>query len=147
MSTADFRLELFGPGKADVYLACDEGRIPWSVVERLDGAGLRVVGDVPGLAPDPERLRRILKGCAGMVAVPPTGGPGCVTDGLALLTIPAETRPELDGFLTAVQQTSPRLRSYAFMVGRLERDFRHAREAIRGAVEAEAGIPCLWADD
>jgi hypothetical protein len=36
---------------------------------------------------------------------------------------------------------------YAFFVGRLERDFSHAREAIRVAVESEAGIPCLWSDD
>ena len=36
---------------------------------------------------------------------------------------------------------------YAFFIGRLERDFTHAREAIRAAVESEAGIPCLWSDD
>jgi hypothetical protein len=39
------------------------------------------------------------------------------------------------------------MRPYAFFVGRLERDFSQAREAIRTAVMNEAGIPCLWADD
>ena len=36
---------------------------------------------------------------------------------------------------------------YAYLIGRLERDFAHARDAIRAAVESEAGIPCLWSDD
>jgi hypothetical protein len=36
---------------------------------------------------------------------------------------------------------------YAFFIGRLERDFAQAREAIRVAVEGAAGIPFLWADD
>ncbi|HEY5705915.1 MAG TPA: hypothetical protein VIS96_10110 [Terrimicrobiaceae bacterium] len=40
-----------------------------------------------------------------------------------------------------------RIRPYAFLIGRLERDFTHAREAIRAAVESEAGIPCLWSDN
>jgi hypothetical protein len=40
-----------------------------------------------------------------------------------------------------------RIRPYAFLVGRLERDFAQAREAVRAAVEREAGLPCLWSDD
>jgi hypothetical protein len=43
----------------------------------------------------------------------------------------------------AAQQARP----YAFLIGRLERDFTHARAAIRSGVEREAGIPCLWSDD
>jgi hypothetical protein len=39
-----------------------------------------------------------------------------------------------------------RVRPYAFFIGRLERDFTHARLAIRTAVEREAGIPCVWSD-
>lgn len=52
-----------------------------------------------------------------------------------------------DRFLAAVLKNKGRIRPYAFFIGRLERDFTHAREAIRVAVEAEAGIPCLWSDD
>ena len=61
---------------------------------------------------------------------------------------PSEERLDLFGqFLTAVLKEKARIRPYAFFIGRLERDFTHAREAIRVAVEAEAGIPCLWSDD
>ena len=60
----------------------------------------------------------------------------------------SEERLSLFGqFLAAVLQEKARIRPYAFFIGRLERDFTHAREAIRVAVEAEAGIPCLWSDD
>ena len=52
-----------------------------------------------------------------------------------------------DQFLAAALKYKARIRPYAFFIGRLERDFSHAREAIRVAVEAEAGIPCLWSDD
>jgi hypothetical protein len=55
--------------------------------------------------------------------------------------------PLFDRFLAEVLKDKARIRPYAFFVGRLERDFTHAREAIRVAVEAEAGIPCLWSDD
>src|SRR5579872_254190 len=37
--------------------------------------------------------------------------------------------------------------AYAFFIGRLEPDFRHAREAVRAAVEWELGIACVWSDD
>jgi hypothetical protein len=36
---------------------------------------------------------------------------------------------------------------YAYFIGRLERDFAQAREAVRTAIETEAGIACLWSDD
>lgn len=52
-----------------------------------------------------------------------------------------------DAFLAEVLKPSDRITPYAFFVGRLERDFTQAREAIRTAVENEAGIPFLWADD
>ena len=59
----------------------------------------------------------------------------------------AESLSLFDQFLTAVLKDKARIRPYAFFIGRLERDFTQAREAIRVAVEAEAGIPCLWSDD
>lgn len=58
-----------------------------------------------------------------------------------------ESRLAFEQFVTAALKHGGRGRPYAFFVGRLERDFAHAREAIRAAVESEAGIPCLWADD
>jgi hypothetical protein len=141
-----FSLEIVAPGQADVYLACDEPQVPWDVVAQLDRAGIRVVGDLPGLAPDAGRLRRIVAGCAGVLAVPPAAVPPAI-DGLPLLALEPGAPAGLDGFLPALRQARHPGRAYAFMIGRLERDFRHAREAMRAAVEAEAGIPCLWADD
>ena len=41
----------------------------------------------------------------------------------------------------------PGVPPYAFLIGRLERDFAQAREAMRVAVESEAGIDFLWVDD
>jgi len=52
-----------------------------------------------------------------------------------------------DQFLKAVLKIKAQIRPYAFYIGRLEQDFSLAREAIKVAVEAEAGIPCLWSDD
>lgn len=144
---ADFTLEIFTPAMADVYLACAESQIPWSVVERLDRAGVRVVGDACGLAPDDERLRRMLGKCSGVVAVPPAGVPRTDAGDLPVLTVSSDTATDLDRFIAAVLRPRDRICAYAFMIGRLERDFRHARDAIRIAVEAEAGMPCLWADD
>lgn len=50
-------------------------------------------------------------------------------------------------FQDSVLQERSHSQPYAFFIGRLERDFAQAREAIRTAVESEAGIPCLWSDD
>ena len=58
----------------------------------------------------------------------------------------AGTRALVDSFVARVCEI-PVAEAFAFMIGRLERDFAHAREAIRAAVELEAGIPCLWSDD
>ena len=98
------RLEIFTPGKADVFLSCAEEEIPWTLVEQLDREEIRVVDKN--------------QGCSGILT------PGGVREA------PGQG-----------------IRPYAFFIGRLERDFRHAREAIRTAVESEAGIPCLWIDD
>jgi hypothetical protein len=58
-----------------------------------------------------------------------------------------ETASRLDCFVADVLRDKDRMRPYAFFIGRLERDFTQAREAIRAAVASEAGIPCLWSDD
>jgi hypothetical protein len=52
-----------------------------------------------------------------------------------------------DRFRSAVLRNETRVRPYAFLVGRLEKDFTQAREAVLAAVESEAGVPCLWSDD
>jgi hypothetical protein len=125
MNRREFEFEILAPWKADVFLACPEDRIPWPVVERLDRAGVCVVGRPADAPPDDERDRSLARGCAGVV----------------------RADADVEAFLAAVSSDSGQDRPYAFFVGRLERDFRHAREAIRTAIEAEAGIPCLWADD
>lgn len=53
----------------------------------------------------------------------------------------------LEQYCGALYQHRDQNRPYAFFVGRLERDFTHAREAIRMAVAHQTGMPCLWADD
>jgi hypothetical protein len=55
--------------------------------------------------------------------------------------------PVVDRFRAEVLKDRYRIRPYAFLIGRLERDFAQAREAMRAAVESEAGLPCLWSDD
>ena len=58
-----------------------------------------------------------------------------------------EVHATADRFRSAVLRDEARVRPYAFLVGRLEKDFTQAREAVLAAVESEAGIPCLWSDD
>jgi hypothetical protein len=145
--SAPFELEINEPGKADVFLAAAENDIPWTLVERFDRAGICVVADLGGEPRDPSRLRRILRGCAGVLVSQAAGLAG-LEDVLPAhrLTVGAASAEE-ESFRTAVHEERRRVRPYAFLVGRLERDFRHARDAIRVAVQTEAGIPCLWADD
>lgn len=54
---------------------------------------------------------------------------------------------DVSGWLGSLGRVSWQHPPFAFFVGRLERDFTHAREAVRVAVEREAGIACLWSDD
>src|SRR5581483_6857164 len=126
-------------------LAAPADAVPWPLVEELDRAAIRVVTDLAGAPADPARVRRILRGCAGVVWA---GAPRPA--GLDDWLPPVQLDPRggvLADFCAAVLGERARIRPYAFFIGRLERDFRHAREAIRAAVEAEAGVPCLWIDD
>ena len=149
MQRSDFKLEIFSPGRADVYLAAEDARVPWDVVEQLDRSGIRVVGPVPDVILEAEQIRLILRGCSGLVTAFPCCNSGWrkANPNLPLLDIHAEAPIDLAGFQEVVLGESDRIRPYAFMIGRLERDFRHAREAIRVAVEGAAGIPFLWVDD
>jgi len=142
-----FTPEIDDGAKADVYLA-SAGEVPWDVVAVLDAAGVRVVGDVPGLPRDEARIRRIVSGCDALI----TTGNGQSTDVDTASRISAELGlPHLvlerGAPLPEIMRRGARARPYAFFVGRLERDFTLAREAIRAAIEREAGIACLWADD
>jgi hypothetical protein len=144
-----------------VYLAGDDaGPLAWQLVRALDGDGVRVVGA------SPEADERVLGTCAGLVAVTPAGEAAIrdVRRAAALgLAVAVLEEPGVDAGVDGSRLASPEdavawsrarlpqqteaIPPYAFLIGRLERDFAHAREAIRTAVEREAGIACLWSDD
>ena len=135
----DFELEIFAPSRADVYVDVSDGNVPWSVVEQLDQSGIRSIGDLADADPDDDRVRRIMSGCSAvMTDRPPTRRIA------EALTLPVVDRVDV-GVTGAV--TSTRIPPYAFLIGRLERDFSHVCQAMRVAVEREAGIPLVWIDD
>jgi len=152
MPADELRLEILGPAKANLYLAlANTNAVPWAVVRQLDALGMRVGADLPGLRPDPGRVRRLVDQSAGVIGDEPEALQAALEAGIPTCRLALRTelpQPELTEFCEAVlrAQTS-RIPPYAFFIGRLERDFAHAREAIGVAVEGEAGIPCLWADD
>lgn len=143
-----FTLEIFTPAKSEVFLACDR-EVPWAVVRALDAAGHRVVGDLDNLESDARRLRRIMASCSSVVVPAGAASASAVRQARAVAT--ELQLPVLSG--APGPEDLPRVRSgggippYAFMIGRLERDFTHARDALRAAVEGAAGIPLLWIDD
>lgn len=123
-----FRLELLEPGGSDVYV---DGLAPIEVVEALDRAGLRAVNGDP----------RTRDSCVAVLDL----ASGTVR--LGEETHQASNTEALVRWLVERRPTAPAVPSYAFFVGRLERDFAQAREAVRAAVEQEAGVPFLWVDD
>jgi hypothetical protein len=125
--------------------------------------GVRVVGDVPQGDAAGERTHAIARGCAAVAAVMPAAGAGedaigrirahvdrARQSGQPVATFhPEDGEARVDaavGELTAQAVRRSIVRPYAFFIGRLERDFTHARAAIRAAVEREAGLACLWSD-
>src|SRR6266545_6454364 len=149
MEDSRFELEIFAPGRVDVFLAAGDEAVPWPIVEQLDRAGIRVVGPLPDDVDDSERVRFTMRGCSGAVIIPPSPQAEAIALDLGIphRTVAPDTPIDLEPFLKAVLRGRDRIRSYAFLIGRLERDFSQARDAIRSAVEAAAGIPCLWIDD
>jgi len=164
-----FAVEIGGPALADVFLSCPEERSVWPLIQRLDRSRLRVVGDLPPVEGVASRAADIAADCSGVVAVlPPESsspdlfhritadveravadrqpvavfheqGPTTFDDG------DASFRATVERFAAEACRQS-RVRPYAFFIGRLERDFTHARLAIRSAVEREAGMACVWSD-
>lgn len=143
-----FRLDILTPVKADVYLAC-RGEVPWDAIQRMDAAGYRVVGDLVNAEPDVDRVRRIMRACSAVVVTPDGPARGVADEAEALaaeLRIPVYPLDAGDR-IPPLKRSPETVQPYAFMIGRLERDFTLARAAIRSAVESEAGITCLWSDD
>ena len=159
-----FTLEIGGAARADVFLACaDQDPSIWPVVKRFDEAGVCVVGEGPLADAVPERAAAIARACAGVAVVMPAAGAApdvmarirghidlAAQSGqpLAILETGAGAAPitaAIEAVAAAAVNASV-VRPYAFFIGRLERDFTHARAAIRAAVEREAGIACLWSD-
>jgi hypothetical protein len=149
MEDSRFELEILAPGRTDVFLAAGNVAVPWQIIEQLDRMGIRVVGPLPDCVDDSDQVLSIMRGCSGTVIVQPNPQAEAIALDLGVprLTVIPGTEVDLDPFQKAVLRGRRRIRSYAFMVGRLERDFRQARDAIRAAVEYAAGIPCLWIDD
>lgn len=123
-----FKLELLEPGGVDVYV---DGPPPAHILESLDRAGIRAVnGD--------KRAKD------ASVAVLDMREGTMRLDG----EIHRSSDPDaLVRWLVERLASIAAIPSYAFFIGRLERDFAQARNAIRSSVEQEAGLPFLWVDD
>ncbi|GAB4512758.1 MAG: hypothetical protein OHK0046_12770 [Anaerolineae bacterium] len=58
-----------------------------------------------------------------------------------------QLRVKLTNFLETLRSLPRVTEPYALVFSRLDKDFAHAREAIRSAVEIHAGVPCVWVND
>ena len=149
MTAVPFEVEIGIGALSDVYFDCDETLTPWPIVEALDARHIRAVGsftDRPGLA---HEAATRLRGCSGLVCASLDHGIADVArqQGLPVLVVADQSPANLDEFSRAVVAHRCAVRSYAFYIGRLERDFAHAREAILVAVEGAAGMHFLCIDD
>ncbi|HEV7240483.1 MAG TPA: hypothetical protein VGQ36_14690 [Thermoanaerobaculia bacterium] len=135
----ELKLDLFTETSADVFLS-GSAEERSELVQKLDERGFCVIGDFPDLPQDEDRMRRIMSSCSAVVAPAPRLE--------EVERIASELRiPVYSDAAPEIAPDPSRMRPYAFLIGRLERDFAQAREAIRIAVENEAGIACLWSDD
>lgn len=142
----DFEVKIAGAAEVDVFLCAEPHEVPWELVESLDRAGVRVVGTPPGTAVQAESASQLIPSCSGVIL---TEASARSAAGFHVPIIRAEDADGagLEGFIRAVIAGRSRVPAYAFLVGRLERDFAHARSAIDAAVHSSAGMPCVWADD
>lgn len=164
MSDDRFTVEFAGASRVDIFLACADGEPSiWPLVKRFDQSAVCVVGEVPHSEDGADRGAAIAAACGGTVAVLPSSESrpevisritALVNRALeagqpALVVDPDKSDAQARGAIENVIEQAARraaARPYAFFIGRLERDFSHARAAIRAAVEREAGIACLWSD-
>ena len=132
-------LELLGRERGDVYLAgaAAPSDAAWRLVQSLDSELVRVVAPPSDAVAEDGLIRTAMVGCAAVVN-------GDQATDAELRVASALAVPVCEGDDLVWDRIVP---AFAFVVCRLERDFAHAREAIRTAVEREAGIACLWSDD
>lgn len=148
LSDMAFEVSIAGGALADVYFEGEETPALWPVVEALDANRVRVVR-LPADARMPSGADERLTGCAGVVCRSPDQEIAHATRqrGLPLLALDAQPAAQVQAFCDGVLAHRCPLRRYAFYIGRLERDFALAREAMRVAVESAAGMDFLWIDD
>lgn len=143
-----FEVAIAGDALADVYWEGEETPALWPAVEALDASRIRVLSlakDTPGSA----TLEQKLRGCSGVMCRSSDQEIALTARqwGLPLLALNAESAFGVQAFRDGVMAQRRGVRRYAFYIGRLERDFALAREAIRAAVESAAGMDFLWIDD
>lgn len=168
-------VEILTAHRADIYVAgWDSSELSQKVVAALDRASVRAIGEPAHVPRDELRLARLMRTCDALLVLPDTGSDvggvaraNAEACGLPIAVVDhadADRPSRVDAgampiddiergserwktYLEAAIDRRPKTTPYAFFIGRLERDFRQARDAIRVAVEDELGMPCLWADD
>jgi hypothetical protein len=149
MTAPLFEVEIGCGAVSDVYFDCDDHPTPWPVVEALDARQIRAVCPFTDRVGPSRETAAKLSGYSGFVcsSIDQEIAGMARQQGLPLLVPAAEPFAGLNEFIRGVVAHRCAIRSYAFYIGRLERDFTHAREAIRVAVESAAGMPLLCIDD
>lgn len=147
-AAAQFEITLAGAALGDVYCEVEETPALWPCVEVLDAARLRVVS-LPNHLRDAVCAEEKLRGCAGVVCRSQREDIALAArqNGMPVLALQDVAAADAVAFGQRVVAYRCPLRRYAFYIGRLERDFALAREAIRVAVESTAGMDFLWVDD
>lgn len=150
MNDDAFELALTEGPRADVAWA-GPGALPAPWATALHEAGMRVVAPAEGadLARwSPAQAAAWFAGCSALLHAGTVPGPlRQAAAGLPERAVDGDGSHGLAPFVDAALGSPCRRRAYAFFVGRLERDFDHAREALRVAVARHAGVDLLWSDD
>jgi hypothetical protein len=143
-----FEIEVTAGPAADVHVDATVP-IPETIVAALDARHIRAIAPVAVPTSRTAAAAPTLHGCSGVVCAAPDDETAVAATALGLPCIAADvTSPSaIEDFCRAVLAHHCAVRRYAFFIGRLERDFALAREAIRAAVEDAAGLDFLWVDD
>src|SRR5579862_3489944 len=134
---SQFEIEIDAEAIADVYFDGSEAETPWNVVEALDAGSIRAFRWTAGRSLPARPPSGKLRGCSGLVCASPDEETAIEARrlGLPVLTCASPDSAKLEAFRNAVVAFRCTSRLYGFYIGRLERDFAQAREAIRCAVE------------